>query len=463
MLARKTAEPKLNVVFIGSDDLRNALGCYGHPIAKTPNLDALAAHGVRFDRAYCQFPLCGPSRTSMLSGVRPDSTRIFQNEIAVRDTMPQAITLPQLFRQSGGRSARFGKMYHMGVPTTVGSNAWDDPASWDVAVSPPGLEDKTPGEGRNVTPSFPRGNAMHWVSFDKQFEKEQADERVTENGLEQIAKAGSQPLFLALGYVRPHVPFVAPSRFFDLYPLSRMNVVTNPAGDLDDIPMASTKAVTGRGADMGMNEADKREALRGYYASISYMDHQVGRVIEALDKAKLRDRTAIVFWSDHGWHLGEHLRWQKRSLFEESSRIPLIVSAPGRKGRGASRALVESIDIYPTVAELAGIAPPAHLEGQSFAPLLDNPNRKWKQAAFTQVWVEPNIMGRAVRTDRYRYIHWEGDLPASGFPGAAIDEELYDLETDPREFTNVARSAAHASVLASHREILRKGWRAARA
>jgi uncharacterized sulfatase len=460
-LQRKTAAPRLNVVFIGSDDLRNAMGCYGHPIVKTPNIDALAARGVRFDRAYCQFPLCGPSRTSLLSGLRPDSTRIWQNEIAIRETVPQALTLPQAFRQAGGRSVRFGKMYHMGVPTTVGTNRYDDPDSWDHAVSPPGLEDTTPGEGRNITPRYGRGNAMDWVSFDRRQEKNQADDAVAELGVEEISKA-SKPLFLALGFVRPHVPFVAPSRFFDLYPLDRMNVAQVPANDRDDIPMASEKTITGRGNDMGMNEQDKREALRGYYAAISYLDSQVGRVVEAVEKKGLMDRTAFVFWSDHGWHLGEHFRWQKRSLFEESARVPLIVTAPGRK-RGGSKALVELVDMYPTVMELTGVPVPAHCEGQSLVPLLDNPSRTWKSAAFTQVWTSPDIMGRAIRTDRHRYIRWTGTLPKEGFPGADLAEELYDHQTDPQEMTNIAGRPESATVLAGLREKLDAGWKAAQA
>ena len=204
-----------------------------------------------------------------------------------------------------------------------------------------------------------------------------------------------------------------------------------------------------------MNDRDKREAIRGYYASISYMDWQVGRVLEALERTRQADRTAVVFWGDHGWHLGEHHRWQKRSLFEESARVPLIVSAPGRQGSGKpSRALVELVDLYPTVAELCGLRPPADIEGQSFVPLLDRPDRPWKSAAFTQVAADNGIVGRAVRTDRYRYIRWEGPYP---------DEELYDHQSDPREYTNLARDSANAGLLKQMRGILEKGWRAARA
>jgi len=453
-LPAKAAAEKPNVLFIATDDCRAALGCYGHPIVKTPHLDAIAARGVRFDRAYCNFPLCGPSRTSMLSGVRPDTTRIWRNEIAVRDTMPEAVTLPQLLRGQGWRATRIGKMYHMNVPGSVGTNKWDDPQSWDRAISPPGREEQTAGDGRNVTPGHGAGNAFQWVAF-KGDGKDQADDAAAELAVETISGRGSRPFFLGLGFLRPHVPLIAPEKFFDLYPLDRMNPVSNPANDLDDVPRASEITITGRGGDMKMNERDKREVLRAYYASISYMDSLVGRVTAELEKQRLLDRTTIVFWSDHGYHLGEHFRWQKRSLFEESSRVPLIVSAPGRKGNGkSSRALVELVDVYPTVAELCGVAAPPHVEGQSMVPLLDRPDRAWKSAAFTQVSAQPDIEGRAARADRYRYIRWTGSEKG---------EELYDSRNDPREFANLAKNPAHAGALAEMRRTLDAGWKAARA
>jgi uncharacterized sulfatase len=449
-LAQKTAKPRMNVLFIASDDLNNSLGCYGHPVVKSPNLDRLAATGMRFDRAYCQFPLCGPSRTSILSGRRPDTTKIWKNEIAVRDTLPNVVTLPQLFRQNGYDSVRFGKMYHMNVPGSVGTNKWDDPESWNTAVSPKGAEQLTAGEGRNVTPSYPSGNAMQWIAFQGDG-KDQADEAASEMAVQTISSHQKQPFFLGLGFLRPHVPHVAPARFFDLYPLSQMKPVVNPANDRDDIPKASEVTLTGRGNDMGMNESDKREALRGYYASISYMDSLVGKVLTALDRTGMADRTMVVFWGDHGWHLGEHFRWQKRSLFEESARVPMIVRAPGTKGSGKpSRALVELVDLYPTVAGFCGLTAPTECEGQSFLPLLENPGHPWKEAAFTQVAGPGNIEGRAVKTDRYRYIRWTGPEP---------DEELYDHQSDPREFTNLAHNRDSTQLLQRLRSILDRGWR----
>ena len=454
-LQRKTAAATPNILFIASDDLNTSLGCYGHPLVKSPNIDRLAARGVRFDHAYCNFPLCGPSRTSFLSGRRPDSTGIYDNSIAVRERLlPDVVTLPQMFRQNGRKSIRIGKMYHMDVPAGVGKNLFDDGPSWDEADSPPGLEHRIEGERRNVTPKAGNGNNFEWVSF-KGDGQHQADRVGADRAKEFIGSRGQKPFFMGLGFVRPHVPLVAPARFFDLYPLSQIVPVTNVAGDRDDIPKASEIAINTRANDMGMNDADKREALRGYYASISYMDSLVGEVLAELDRAKLTERTVVVFLSDHGWHLGEHHRWQKRSLFEESSRVPLIVSAPGAQRGKASQALVELVDLYPTLAELGGITPPPGFEGQSFVPVLKQPNRPWKSAVFTQMHaLKEGITGRAVRTATHRYIRWEGPYP---------DEELYDLSSDPREFTNLARLAQHDELKARLRATLDAGWRPAMA
>ena len=458
LLQPKTAAERPNVLFIGSDDLNTTIGCYGHPAIRTPNIDSLAASGTRFERAYCQYPLCGPSRNSLLSGRRPDTTTIWTNGPNVRETIPGVVSLPQFLRNNGYHAARHGKMYHMNVPGSVGSNEFDDPQSWDVSISPPGLEDKTPAEGRDITPHLGPGNSFHYRMF-KGEGSDQADNRAAELTIEAIDKKRGTPWFIGMGFLRPHVPHVAPARFFDLYPLANIKPVSNPADDLADIPNASESILGGRGNDSGMKtDQDKREALRGYYASISYMDWNLGRVLQHLEKTGQRRNTIIVFWSDHGWHLGEHFRWQKRSLFEESARVPLIVSAPGQKVRGKStRALVELVDLYPTVLDLCGHPAPSYLEGQSLRPVLDNPARPFKKAAFTMVSGgrdSREIIGRAVRTDRYRYMKWTG-------PGAG--EELYDEQTDPREFTNLAAHPAHVATLATMRKTLEAGWQAAKA
>jgi uncharacterized sulfatase len=427
-----------NVLFLAADDMNNALGCYGHPVVKTPNIDALAARGVRFDRAYCQYPLCGPSRASLLTGLRPDRTRVLGNNIDFRDHLPGAVTLPQLFKNHGYFTAREGKMFHMNVPGEVGTPRFQDAVSWNHSVSPQGLENRTPGERRVTSPGRP--NAMNWIAAES--ETGQADTNAADHAIALLEQHRRDPFFLGVGLLRPHLPFVAPAKYFDLYPLPSLSPARNPPDDLDDIPTLAKSVRPYTWNQMGMGEQEIRESLRGYYASTSYMDAQVGRVLQALDRLQLRDRTIVVFWGDHGWNLGEHTRWQKMSLMEDSSRVPLIVAAPGRKGNGQGcRALVEFVDVYPTLAGLCGLPAPPGLDGRSFRALLDSPRRPFKDAAYTQLLFE-DITGRAVRTDRYRYIRWERQ--------GTVQEELYDHQSDPGEFTNLASRGGQE--LARHRQ-----------
>jgi len=427
-----------NILFIAADDLNTGLGCYGHPLVKSPHIDALAAHSVRFERAYCQFPLCGPSRASLLTGLRPRTTQVLGNNIDFRAALPDAITLPQLFKNNGWFTAREGKMFHMNVPTEVTLNRFQDEPSWHHSVSPGG-----PENGSRPTRALlvARGvnSSMHWLRTADA--RGQSDFNAAERALALIDQHRNEPFFLGVGFLRPHLPSVAPGRFFDLYPLDSIPLPDNPPGDLDDIP-AAAKAVRPHIWNHGkLNERGMREVRRGYYASTSFMDEQVGRVLDGIKKMSLADSTIVVFWGDHGWSLGEHTHWQKMSLMEEVARVPLIVSAPGCRGNGkASRALVEFVDIYPTLTELCHLKPPAGLAGQSLVPLLDRPDRRIKNAAYTQIAFE-NIRGLAVRTDRYRYIQWHG---------RGGGEELYDHSNDPGEFRNLAAAPGMDHVLQDH-------------
>ena len=434
-----------NVLFIVSDDLTStALGCYGHPLVQSPNVDSLARNGTRFDRAYCQYALCAPSRASFLTGLRPDTTRVLSNGPDFREFLPNHVTMPQLFKNNGYQAIREGKMFHMGVPTTVGTDRWQDAASWTHNGSPQGKENRSKGSGRNLTPGVGDGGAMNYIRTPDA--TEQADFDAANRAIAHLEKHRNEPFFLGLGFVRPHVPLVAPDKYFDLYPLQRIRTAKNPPNDLDDIPPIVPKIIGDRAHHMGMNNDQQMEALRGYYASISFMDDQLGRVLKVLDQLKLRDNTVIVFQSDHGWHLGEHTFWQKRSLMEESAKVPLIISAPGQKGRGqVSRSLVELVDVYPTVAELCGLKAPENLHGKSLTALLDDAGRDHRATAHTQLNVR-DVLGRTVRTEHFRYIRWRTP------DGTA--EELYDHRKDPHEFHNLVPDAAYRTELDRHRRLV---------
>jgi uncharacterized sulfatase len=437
-----------NVLYIVADDLNARLGCYGDPLAKTPHLDRLAAGGVRFDRAYCQFPLCNPSRSSILSGRRPDTTGVFDNATLARARVGKdAVFLPELFRANGYFTARVGKIAH---------HAHEGQVTWDVSEHPRGPKGENLMERAYAAID---GNgigefSLGWKATSTRDEDE-PDGVVATRVIELLrqAKAGGKPFFVAAGFYRPHLPFVAPKRYFDLYPPDEVTLPDEPAGHTAAVPKP---ALNYNPNDARYTADERRAAVRAYLASVSFMDAQVGRVLAALDELKLADDTVVVFFGDHGFHLGEHGGlFRKQSLFEESARVPLVVRVPGRKPAVSPR-LVELVDLYPTLAELAGLPPPAGLEGTSFVPLLDAPTRPWKAAAFTAVARRPAApggrpaFGRSVRTERYRYTEWDG--------GGA---ELYDHDADPKEYRNLAADPAHADAVGRLRKALADGWRAA--
>jgi len=442
--AQPAPPPRLNVVLIIADDLNNNLGTYGAPV-RTPNLDALAGRGVRFDRAYVQYALCNPSRASFLSGRRPATTRVTNNNIHPREHMKDVVFLPQHFRQQGYFTARVGKIFH--VTRNYGINQ-DDPASWDETVNEP-----IP-EGRVLDPAvvgrrhhFPRSGSepLDWAALDVPDER-LGDGFVANRAVDALARAAKreQPFFLAVGFRRPHVPWETPKRYFDLYARDRIALADEPADDATDIPRA---ALTYAPGDPQLTADERRQAIVAYYASVSYMDAQAGKVLRAIEALGIADRTVIVFLGDHGYHLGEHGGlWQKNTLFEEAARFPLIVSAPGRRRGASSPAIVEALDLYPTLTSLSGLPASAGLEGRSFAALLDNPAQPFKDAAFTDQRRRA-LFGRSVRTPRWRYTEWD-----EGRSGA----ELYDHDRDPREYRNLAADPAHAAIVAELRARLRQ-------
>jgi uncharacterized sulfatase len=434
----------LNVLFIAADDQNTDLACYGHPYVQSPNLDRLAARGMRFNRAYCQYAFCNPSRSSLLTGLRPDSTGIQDNTVHFRTNIPDVVTLPQLFRKSGYVAARVGKIFHYGVPNQIGTSGLDDPPSWDHFVNPKG-RDKTE---ESKIPNFnDPGSLNHILAVlaDQGEDREQTDGIGATEAIKLLEEYRDRPFFLAVGFYRPHLPFVAPKKYFDLYPLERITMPDEPADDWSDIPPL---ALTTKKPNHGLDDRRCREAIQGYRAGTSFMDAQVGRLLDALDRLNLADRTIVVFWGDHGFHLGEHGQWKKTTLFEEATRVPLIVAAPGMKGRGrSSPRLVELVDLYPTLAELCVLTAPARLEGRSFRPLLDDPEQPWKAGAYTQL-LTGKTQGRSVRTERWRYTEWD-----DGKRGA----ELYDHDADPHEFRNLAQDPAHADTVRTLQALLRAG------
>ncbi|MEX0669169.1 MAG: sulfatase [Pirellulales bacterium] len=436
---------KFNVLFIVSDDLNTDLGCYGHSLVHSPNIDRLARRSVRFERAYCQNPLCNPSRVSFLTGLYSDQTKAVTNTIRFREHLPDVVTLPQMFRNNGYYVARVGKLFHYGVPSQIGTDGYDDPPSWEEVVNPRGIDRESHDRIHSLIPGR-FGDTLSWLAIDGDNE-EHTDGMVATQAIELLEKnhpaKTKRPFFLGVGFFRPHTPFVAPTKHFDLHPREKIDPLMHDIEDRDGIPLA---ARFNKSEQENLSRAQRREIIQAYYASISLMDAQVGRLIDALDRLDLTDSTVVVFLSDHGFHLGRHGQWQKMTLFEESARVPLIVHAPQAKGNGRPAAgLVELVDLYPTLAELCGMEAPGHLAGTSLVPLLDDPSRGGKEAALTRTVsrLKPRegdrrVDGFSIRTPRYRYTEW-GD--------GRYGVELYDYERDPEESTNLAGRAEHAETV----------------
>lgn len=441
------AKRRPNVLFLISDDLAATLGCYGHSLAKTPNIDALAKRGLLCDRAYCQFPHCNPSRASMLSGLRPTTTRVTNNADNLYVNVPNVVTLPHLLRQLGYVTMRCGKIFHLGVPS--GDESMDDPRAW-VRGTP--FKDERPypkSRSDSLVVSDKMGKGLGWnesIGGDADF----VDGNFARTAVAWLKdRDRTKPFFLAVGFHRPHLPWVAPAKYFDMYPFESIKLPSEPKGHIANIPLPARNGSV-PGYTLNPSEEQRRAGIRAYLATVSYMDAQVGLILDALRELGLDDDTVIIFTSDHGWHLGEHGLWHKRSLFEECARVPLILSVPGSRGNGQrTQSLVELLDLYPTICDLTGSRPPATLQGKSLRPLLDDPSAKIHDAAYTQARRGANAenWGRSVRTSRWRATEWD-----EGENGL----ELYDHDADPREYNNLAADPRHAAVLGELRALLKE-------
>jgi len=425
---------KPNVLLIVVDDLRDTLGCYGNSQVKTPHIDRLAKRGVLFERAYVQYPVCNASRSSFLTGLRPDQTGVTDNRTVLRDQRPDVVTLPQLLKNSGWHTAAFGKIFHLGGGRDAKARARfvDLPRSWhaakDYRATAAGREKYA---GRNLT-----GGALKWCwwASAKGGDDDQADGQIARDVIAKINELGDRPWMIGAGFMKPHDPFVAPEKYFDLYPPGSVKLYCDPKVITPAPPLAVGFGGFGR-AFSKFTDAERREFHRAYLACTSFMDAQVGRLLDELDRRKLWDTTIVIFVSDHGYHLGEREWWNKNTLYDRSCRTPLIIAAPGIKP-GVAKGLVELVDLFPTVADFCGLEPPAVQAGASLRPLLENPSRPGKPAVFTIVTRGPSQRGDSIRTDRSRYTEWSDG-----------SRELYDHAADREETQNVAARAEHKAIV----------------
>jgi iduronate 2-sulfatase len=518
-LAAPAEGRRRNVLFIAVDDLRPELGCYGRELLKTPNMDALAREGVRFRRAYCQMAICGPSRASLMTGLRPDTARVVDNATYFRKTVPDVVTLPQHFRGHGYETVYMGKIYHGGMRDEAKS--WSRRATYPRTTYPravggyqlpenKALVRRRQAEVRRKHGGVRPGGLTCGPATECADVPDSAyqDGRTADAAIATMREIKDKPFFLAVGFIRPHLPFVAPKKHWDLYDPAKIDLASNPfaPNGATAIGLHSSfelRTRYGVPKDGRIPDAQARRLIHAYYACASYVDAQIGRVLAELDRLELRQDTVVILWGDHGWHLGDHGIWGKATNYEVATRVPLIVSAPGVAKRGiASNALVELVDMYPTLCELAGLPLPDHLEGASFVPLMARPDRPWKTAAFSQFpcpalreWAalplskemrgtffgplirrveeklkaeaphaydeelyNRHLMGYSMRTDRYRFTRWVDVRKPDAQPVAV---ELYDHESDPEENVNLANRPESAGLVRKLTAGMKAGWRGA--
>jgi iduronate 2-sulfatase len=488
---------KLNVLFVSIDDLGPNLGAYDNEHIVSPNLDEFATTGTTFRRTYCQAAVCAPSRASLMSGLRPDSTRVWHLGDKFRELHPKIVTMPQHFHSNGYRTVCIGKIFHNYMPDSV---SWDEPdlrpdqynlPEWqkrdgetfyvnaetqrkqkirrDEVVA---LRPNYYADGWNNGPAWEIEDVHDTMYFDG------AQTELAKRTLTRLGK-DTQPFFLALGYFRPHLPFAVPKKYWDLYHPDSIPLANNPYVPRNSPVMSMNSMYELRGYDGSKNlkhptvhvmaEDTARILKQGYYASVSYVDAQFGRILEHLKKENLYDNTIIIVWGDHGWKLGEHNGWCKQTNYNIDIHVPMIVYSPdrGKKG-GKTFEITELVDIFPSLCELAGIDAPSYLQGKSFAPLMDDPKLSWKSAAFSQFHRRPKVtpdgkryMGYSMMTRKYHYVEWYTWNHESGLRGDFVTSELYDVDSDPDENDNVAAEVSNHDLIQKLSHQLAAGWRQA--
>ncbi len=466
--AALAAPRKTNVLFIAVDDLRPQLACYGHPQIRSPHIDRLASRGLRFDRAYCQQAVCAPTRASLMTGTRPDTTRVHDLQTPLNTVRPDLVSIPRHFKNHGYETVSLGKIYHHANedPHAWSAPPWRPQGAWagrgyldplsriavrqSDAVMRAAYEESVRAGKKPPPPAYGRGPAYEAPDV---ADNAYPDGMACDRAIAELQRLRSRPFFLAVGFLKPHLPFNAPKKYWDLYSPSDIELPSRSDWPENMPKLAGSAwgelrnytAIPGAGP---VDAATLRMLIHGYYACVSFMDAQVGRLVAELDRLGLRENTAIVLWGDHGWKLGDYGAWCKHTNFELDTRVPLIFSLPGQKNAGAATsALVEFVDVYPTLAEACGLEIPRQCEGASLLPLFDDPRRKWKAAAFSQYPRGRGVMGYTLRTERWRYTEWGGGDQGS---------ELYDHEKDPRERTNLASDPKYAATVAEMKALLHK-------
>ena len=428
---------KLNVLLIIADDLNCDLGAYKNLIVKTPNIDRLAQRGVLFENAHNQYPLCGPSRASFMTGMYSNQTKITKNNMNIRNSVPDVITMGQRFRQQGYQSIRIGKMFHYDNPSAIGTSGNDDIYSWDQTVNPYG-RDKLEEYKINTLSPRKYGGTLSWLAADGN-DNEQTDGIAATEAIKKLDDFVGKdiPFFLAVGFFRPHTPFVAPKKYFDLYNREQINIPEISSDYLTTLPDPAVKSIRAKKNQINLGKEQAQEIKEAYYATISFVDAQVGRILDHLEATGLDKNTVVVFTSDHGYHLGEHGHWQKQTLFENATRVPLIISTPALENKGVtSNSPVELIDIYPTLMDLADIITPKHVVGRSLVPIIENVNATVRESALTR-WRK----GYSIKTTRYRLTKW-------GVNGE-FGYELYDHQNDKNELINLANNKKYKDIMDS--------------